>query len=513
MPAHDDPFFPRRVDESVEQLASTAPSGNPAHMQPPMDANERLVRDMHRLYSLERKRYQRALQRVEDRLVERYTGRSSERPAPAPISPGAPRRTSEQIQQGWLHLMEKKRHSTFGRRIGLLVAALVMLVLVGSLVLVLNATHQKTTQRPGTTLGSAHTPTSTGPHFGKTLYTTPSNTYGFQELSWSPDSKRIASLANGVQIWDATTGGHRVTVHLPGGGLSYALAWSPNSQLVAIGTSSGIVIANGQSGAVVHTYPVNTGASVINSTSGPYLSTLMPASGGLGVRGLAWSPDGHFLAVSISNGPTGSVEVMSAQTGAQAYTLPVTGNYVATALAWSSDGKYVAASLFNTEPGMQTVPADEQQMIWAWKVSSRQVVFKHTGGNGTGDPLAWQPGSDNLTFVTWVPKKGGGMTSSLGTWDVVANKLVKQYPVAAFGSVAWSPDGKYLAYGGYTSQGTARTTSVVGILDAQSGEQVYTYKQMHYNIGALAWSPNGKYIVSGEGNSIGNMVAKVWTAE
>lgn len=507
MPAQDDPFFPRRVDESVEQLASTAPpSGNSMDMQPSVDANEQLVRDMQKLYRIERKRYQRALQRVEDRLVEHYTARSDERPALAPNSPGASRRAPQQIQQGWLHQMENKRRSTFGRRIGLLVAALVMVVLVGSMLLVLNATHQKAAQRPGTTLGSA----PTGPHFGKTLYTTPGNSYGFQELSWSPDSKRVASYSDGIQIWDATTGAHRVTVQLPGGALPYALAWSPNSQLVAIGTSMSVVIANGQSGAVIRTYPVNTSASVINGTSGPYLSTLLPASGGLGVRGLAWSPDGRFLAVSISAGPTGSIEVLNAQTGAQAYTLPLTGNFVAAALAWSFDGKYIAANVFNTEPGTQTVPADEQKMIWAWKVSSRQVVFKHTGGNGTGDPLAWQPGTDNLAFVTWVPKKGGGMTSSPGIWDVATNTQVKQYPVAAFGPVAWSPDGKYLAYGGYMNQGTA---SVVGILDVKSGEQIYTYKQMHNNVGALAWSPNGKYIASGEGNSMGNMVAKVWTAE
>ena len=510
MPAQDDPFFPHRVDESVEQLASSAPFDNPMDALPPIDASERLVRDMQEMYGLERKRYQRALQRVEDRLVERYTTHADGRPATAPVSPGAPRRASQHIQQGWLHQMENKRRSGFGRRVGLLVAALVMIVLVGSMLLVLNATHQRAVQRTGTTLGLAPGSTSTSPHFGKTLYTTPSNTYGFEELSWSPDSKRVASFTDSIQIWDATTGAHRVTVQLPGGGWPAALAWSPDSQQVAIGTSSGIVIADGQSGAIIRTYPVSVGASALNGASSPYLSTLMPASGGLGVRGVTWSPDGRLLAISISSGPTGSIEVMNAQTGAQAYTLPVTGNYVTTALAWSSDGKYLAGNAFNTEPGTQTVPADQQQMVWAWNVSSRQVVFKQTGGNGTGDPVAWQPGSDTLAFAAWLPKKGGGMTSSLETWDVAANKRIKQFKVAVFGPVAWSPDGKYLAYGTAADRNTG---GVIGILDAQSGQQVYTYKQMHSNIGALSWSPNGRYIASGEGNSMGNMVAKIWTAE
>ena len=486
MPAHNDPFFPHRVDESVEQLASTNPFDNVTDAQPSMDVNERLVHDMQKLYSLERKRYQRALQRVEDRLVAHYTTSSDGHSAPAPIPDREARRVSEQIRQGRFYQMENRQRSKFGRRVGLLVAALVMVVLVGSMLLVLNATHQKAVQHPGTTLGAAHN-SSTTAHFGQTLYTTPGSSAGFQGLSWSPDSKRVASLTDSVQIWDAITGAHRVTVHLPTGSWPYALAWSPNSQLIAIGTNNSLVIADGQSGAIVHSFAVNSSASTQNNLSASYLFTLTPNGGGLGVRALAWSSDGHSLAISISHGPTGSLEVVNAQTGAQDYTLPVTGNYVATALAWSSDGKYLAGNVFNTQPGAQTIPAGEQKMVWAWNASTRQVIFKQTGGNGTGDPLAWQPGSDNLAFVTGVPGKGG-TTSALVVWNVATNALVKQYPVAAFGPVAWSPDGKYLAYGGFASQGTA---SIVGILDASSGEQVYTYKQMHINISALAWSPNG----------------------
>jgi WD40 repeat protein len=505
MPAHNDPFFPHRVDESVEQFASPNPFDNVADAQPSIDVNERLVHDMQQLYSLERKRYQRALQRVEERLVAHYTTSSQPRSVSSRTSGEGARRAPEQIRQGRFYQMEKRQRSKFGRRVGLLVAALVMLVLVGSMLLVLNATRQTAAQPSGTTLGS-----STGAHFGQTIYTTPSSSAGFQELSWSPDSKRIASLTDNVQVWDATTGAHRMTVHLPTGSWPYALAWSPNSQLIAIGTSKSLILADGQSGAIVHTFAVNTSANTQNSGSNSFLSTFSPLGGGLGVRAVAWSPDGHSLAFSISHGATGGLEVVNAQTGAQDYTLPVTGNYVVDALAWSSDGKYLAGNVFNTQPGAQTVPADEIQMVWAWNVSSRQVIFKKAGGNGTGDPIAWQPGSDNLAFLIWVPGKGGATTSAIGLWNVATNTLVKQYAAAAFGPVAWSPDGKYLAYGGGTTQSN---TSSVGILDASSGEQVYTYKQMHIHVGALAWSPNGKYIVSGEGNSIGNMVAKVWTAE
>lgn len=83
--------------------------------------------------------------------------------------------------------------------------------------------------------------------------------------------------------------------------LVYALAWSPDSQLVAIGTAQGVVIVNGSTGALVHTYPVSATASAANTTSGPYLADLMPAGGGLGIRGLAWSPNGKYIVSGEGN--------------------------------------------------------------------------------------------------------------------------------------------------------------------------------------------------------------------
>ena len=513
MPEPRDPFFPRRVDESIEQLTSAPQSNGAFHAD---DPNARLIHDMQRLYDLDRKRYQRALQRVEDRLVAQRLTRGESSPAAAPVLPVSRQEgfSARKNHQGRVYSMEHRQPSKLGRRLSLLVAVLVMAVLVGSLVVVLNSTHSKPSA-----VAHGPTPTATptsapGASFGKTLYTTPSsNPFGFSELAWSPDSKRVAAYTDSVRIWDATTGKHLVKVQLSGQ-LTYAMAWSPNSQLIAIGTNQGISLVNGQTGAIVHSYPVSTTASVESSAGGAHLSALVPASGGLGVRGVAWSPDGRYLAVSISGGISGILDVVNAQTGALAYSLPITGNYVPTTAGWSFDGKYIAANVFNTEPGNSVVPADQRQMIWAWKVSTRQIVFKHSGGNGTGDPLAWQPHSYNLAFVAWTPIKGGGMSSSLAIADVATGKLVHQYAVGAFGPVAWSPDGAYLACVNYNGQGASATAAnQVSIFDVNTRQRVYVYKQHHLNIGAVAWSPDGKYIVSGEGNTMGNMVAKVWTAE
>lgn len=55
-------------------------------------------------------------------------------------------------------------------------------------------------------------------------------TYG-HSITWSPDSKRIASAdENTLHLWDATTGSNVSTYH---GKFDYALKWSPDGQFVA----------------------------------------------------------------------------------------------------------------------------------------------------------------------------------------------------------------------------------------------------------------------------------------
>ncbi|MDQ2717218.1 MAG: hypothetical protein M3Z08_20140, partial [Chloroflexota bacterium] len=161
--------------------------------------------------------------------------------------------------------------------------------------------------------------------------------------------------------------------------------------------------------------------------------------------------------------------------------------------------------------------------------------FKHTV-NGVGESLTWQPASNRLAFVEWVAQKGGGLASSLAIWDVPTNTQVKHYQVAASGTLAlaWSPDGKYIAYVGNSTPavdpGNGAPTPTVNpadpnqvrrysgrpnqvvIIDASSGQQIYVYKGHQLNISELAWSPDGKYIVSAEGQTSGDTVAKVWTA-
>ena len=81
MSEQHEPFSPHRVDESIEQLTSTSQSDNASREQMRIDPNARLVHDLQKLYGLECKRYLQALQRVEDRLVERHITPSEQLPS------------------------------------------------------------------------------------------------------------------------------------------------------------------------------------------------------------------------------------------------------------------------------------------------------------------------------------------------------------------------------------------------------------------------------------------------
>jgi len=147
-------------------------------------------------------------------------------------------------------------------------------------------------------------------------------------------------------------------------------------------------------------------------------------------------------------------------------------------------------------------------MVVVWNVSTQRMVFQHSDYMDSNAPVAWQPQSHNLAFVG-ATSSGGNLVATLEIWNATTGKLVKQYVGAGTGALAWSPDGTYLAYAGY---GGKDAVHAVIILDAATDKQIYVYKGHHLSVSVISWSPNGKYIVSAEGNTQGQMVAKVWTA-
>ena len=385
------------------------------------------------------------------------------------------------------------------RVLQLLVAFLVVCALIGSMALVLHELQ----------------PTSLV--WGKTLYTKPLGSVfsNFSCIAWSPNSKRVASLTfNGVQIWDATTGAHLITFTLPGEfGGPQNMAWSPNGKWIAVAAEAGIAIVDAQTGVLAYSDPITSLAATLSVPHGSPLDALLPTSGGgLFVSGLAWSPDSRQLAVTDYSANTGqnNFSIMNAQTGALVHRFSRLTGYILTVASWSPDGKYLAASVRSTNLNDST-----ETMVWVWDMSTYQTVVEQSTDGGGGSPMpagefAWQPKSDNLLFAEGniSTVRDGWEAPTIMLWNVARNKLLKQYTLDNNGIFAWSPDGHYLATGSYAN------ANQIAIIDVQSGQQIYAYDQNDYQatqndyqVLSVAWSPNGKYLASSDASDV-----KVWTA-
>lgn len=223
--------------------------------------------------------------------------------------------------------------------------------------------------------------------------------------------------------------------------------------------------------------------------SAPTLSTaLVTYKGHSGpVIGVAWSPDGKWLA---SSGNDGTVQVWNAQNGDLRWKTSVAR--FAFAVVWSPDGTKIAAG--GSAGSLAVLNA---------ATGASMAIYLGQGGDIEG--IAWSP--DSKYFVS------GSQDNTANVWDVQAGKALVTYKghSGAVERVAWSPDGKSIASASY--DGTVQTW------EAATGKQITIYKgHGGVPVWEVAWSPDGTRIVSGTGSAgafgpvTANNSAKVWEA-
>lgn len=133
---------------------------------------------------------------------------------------------------------------------------------------------------------------------------------------WSPNGQQVATAADNIAIWDATTGAG-VGVLEPFIATFWRVAWSPDGQRIVGGTFEGDIM-------------------LWDATT---RHQLWITSNHLEVNALAWHPNSNVLAIGEDDG---TIILWNANTNEEITTL--TGhNGPVTSLAWNSDGTQLAS--------------------------------------------------------------------------------------------------------------------------------------------------------------------------
>jgi WD40 repeat protein len=271
------------------------------------------------------------------------------------------------------------------------------------------------------------------------------------------------------------------------------LAWSPDGEFLAVGTNKGIWLHD-SSDLSVETHLTNQ----------PFVSTL------------DWHPDGSKI---VSGDSSGTVRVWNVETQELLHELNI-HTYPITSIKYSPDGTLIANASWDDT--ISIVDAEEYQELRViqtegfttdytinWSSDSRQVASQGQDGIAIWDALS---GDLNLSWsfnreipsLKWSPDNQwiatGGLDGEIRIWDVSTQTVSKTFDLgnSFVLALAWSPTSTYLAAYRMDSE---LSRSSLQIWDVPNGElvkelpNVLLTGDVRYT-NTIAWSPNGNLLAS-----------------